>query len=219
LSQFDANVASSILERASVLDTDLRVRRAAASALDGLEWNLAVAAGKDASLVSAFSVAPSRSNNIYLAADDQILVSQDAGKTWNDAGKTPSRVVTLAVSPSDPNVVYAGTESVGLCKSDDGGKTWRVIGGNLGEPRDLPVTVTALAIDPTNSDLIYVAKGTYIGTSHARLFPLGVMASQDGGRTFSALDSPATSDVITQMRVDGRTLYELAGDRVVTVAF
>ena len=34
----------------------------------------------------------------------------------------------LAADPSNPDVVYAGTQRQGVLRSDDGGRTWRPVG-------------------------------------------------------------------------------------------
>ncbi len=124
LSQMDDLTTAATLERASLLDPDARVRQAANDALEGIRWNLATRAGYNVVTARVFAVAPSQPATVYLAADDQVLVSEDSGKTWRHVSKTPGRVVSLAVSSSDANTVYLGTESAGLYASRDGGQTW-----------------------------------------------------------------------------------------------
>jgi hypothetical protein len=41
------------------------------------------------------------------------------------AGKLPKAVRSIAISPADPDVIYAGTEPVGIFCSRDGGATWQ----------------------------------------------------------------------------------------------
>ncbi len=38
-------------------------------------------------------------------------------------------VKSLAVSPHDPNIVYAGVKPAGVIKSVDGGRTWHNLDG------------------------------------------------------------------------------------------
>ncbi len=218
LSQASDTTSAALLERALLVDVDSRVRQAADSALQGLQWDLATRAGYNVDSVRAFAVAPAQPNTVYLAVDDQVMVSNNGGKTFGNVGKTPSRVTSLAVSTADPTVVYAGTESAGLYTSKDGGTTWQAIGDNLGEESGLPLSITAIAFDSQNPERVYVAKGTWIGTSQARLFPLGVMTSRDGGQTWTTVDLPATQEPVTRLLLDGGTLYGLAGDRVVSAA-
>jgi photosystem II stability/assembly factor-like uncharacterized protein len=88
----------------------------------------------------------------------------------------------IAVAPSDPNVIYAGTgESClrgnitygdGMYKSLDGGKSWTHIGLEDSEH------IAKVIVHPTNPDVVYVAAlGHAYGTNDTR----GVYKSVDGG--------------------------------------
>jgi len=75
----------------------------------------------------------------------------------------------LAVDPLDTNVVYAGTQGLGVLRSDDAGRTWQSVGmqGQI---------VKALAVSPRDSGTIYA------GTKPAYLF-----LSRDHGQTWVEL--------------------------------
>ena len=116
--------------------------------------------------------------------------TEDAGQTWNNISdgffKTGS-VGAVAVSISDPNVVYVGmgehpprgvTSSYGdgVYKSTDAGKTWSHLG------LDLTRQIANIRIHPTNPDIVYVAaQGAIHGASTER----GVYKSVDGGKTWT----------------------------------
>ena len=71
------------------------------------------------------------------------------------------RILSLAVDPSDPDVVYAGTIRNGVYKSTDGGDTWA---GPYG-PQDYEALT--LAIDPANTSTLYAGfagRGLYKST-------------------------------------------------------
>ncbi len=181
--------AVSALERASVLDSNLQVRQEALGSLRALLSHLALAAGKNERLVSAFAVAPSQPDVVYLAEFNQLSISRDGGKTWSTlAATTPSRVVALAVSPANPDEIYAGTESLGLYKSTNGGATWFAMNQGLGFEPGVRLSVTAIAVDLQNPDRVYLARGAWVGTSHAIFLPLGVMQSLDKGQTWKPVD-------------------------------
>ena len=89
----------------------------------------------------------------------------DAGHHWHNVSdgyfKTGS-VGAIAVSESDPNVIYVGmgehaprgvmtSHGDGIYKSDDGGKTWRHLG--LAETQH----IARIVIHPKNPDVVYVA--------------------------------------------------------------
>ena len=115
----------------------------------------------------------------------------DAGVTWKpvtDALINYSSVGAVAVSASNPDIVYIGTgeadirgniiQGGGVYKSTDGGKTWAHIG--LTETQ----VIAKIRIDPANPDLVYVAAfGHHAAPNPER----GVYRSKDGGKTWDRI--------------------------------
>ena len=112
----------------------------------------------------------------------------DSGETWTpvtDGQITSASVGAVAVSESNPDIVYIGTgESCirgdimagdGVYKSTDAGKTWTHIGFEKSE------NISRIRIDPTNPDIVYVAAfGKYSAPNEER----GIYKSTDGGKTW-----------------------------------
>ncbi|MBX6341929.1 MAG: glycosyl hydrolase, partial [Thermomicrobiaceae bacterium] len=94
-------------------------------------------------------------------------------------------VGAIAVSESDPNVIYVGTGEAtirsnvshgdGVYKSTDGGRTWTNVG--LRDTRH----IGDIAIHPENPDIVYVAA---LGHAWGRNEERGVYRTTDGGRTW-----------------------------------
>jgi hypothetical protein len=96
----------------------------------------------------------------------------------------------VALDPSDPNVVYAGSYSRGVWRSSDGGATWAQIKAPLGTDANMrpEIAVTSL---PNGNTRMYVGEGTS-GSPTARLF-----RSDDANLaapTFTNLTSPDPAD-------------------------
>ena len=117
-----------------------------------------------------------------------VFKTVNGGHTWQpvtDGQINFGSIGSIAVAPSDPNVVYVGTgESTirgnasrgdGVYKSTDAGKTWTHVG--LEETQQ----IGQICIDPKNPDLVYVAAmGHMAGPNPDR----GVFRSKDGGKTW-----------------------------------
>jgi hypothetical protein len=70
----------------------------------------------------------------YDASNDRLLVSADAGRTWEEAER-PAPLIDLAVHPNDSRHLIAagaGDLSQGLYESRDGGRSWNTIGDAAG---------------------------------------------------------------------------------------
>jgi len=65
-------------------------------------------------------------NLIYLVGRDGVHRSKDGGATWISLNKglTTTNVRTIAQSPMNAKLFYAGTNGSGLYRSDDAGETW-----------------------------------------------------------------------------------------------
>jgi photosystem II stability/assembly factor-like uncharacterized protein len=112
----------------------------------------------------------------------------DAGVYWrcvSDGFFGSAAIGALAVSGSDPDVIYAGTGETeirldvsygdGVYKSTDAGRTWSHLG--LRETR----FIGRIQIHPRDPDLVYVAAlGDAFGANEER----GVFRSRDGGNTW-----------------------------------
>ena len=112
----------------------------------------------------------------------------DSGLTWaavTDGQLTSSSVGAVAVSESNPDIVYIGMgESCirgnimpgdGVYKSTDAGKTWTRVGFTNSD------AISKIRIHPTNPDIVFVADfGRYGSPSEER----GIFKTVDGGTTW-----------------------------------
>jgi photosystem II stability/assembly factor-like uncharacterized protein len=132
---------------------------------------------------------PSEAMTFYFGAcAGGVWKTTDGGTYWenvSDGFFETAAVGALAVSPSDPNVVYAGTGEAcirgnvshgnGVYRSTDGGRTWANRG--LGDTRH----IGRVRVHPADPDLVYVAAlGHAWGPNRQR----GVFRSRDGGATW-----------------------------------
>ena len=130
---------------------------------------------------------PSQPNVFYMAqVNGGVWKTDDYGHTWApifDDQPTGS-VGSIAVAPSDPNVIYVGSgEGLqrpdlsigdGIYKSTDAGRTWTHLG--LRDGQQIP----QIAVDPRDSNRILVAvAGHPYGPNEER----GIFRSADGGKT------------------------------------
>jgi len=69
-----------------------------------------------------FDVSRSAPNVLY-GGYNGLQRSDDGGRTWRTVGPLPPDTFDLAVSPTDPEVVYAATRT-GLLRGDSGGTRW-----------------------------------------------------------------------------------------------
>ena len=75
---------------------------------------------------------------------------------WTSNGPEGGRINVLAIDPSTPTTLYAGTDGGGAFKSTNGGGNWSAV--NTGLTNTL---VEALAIDSATPSTLYA--GTYGG--------------------------------------------------------
>jgi photosystem II stability/assembly factor-like uncharacterized protein len=115
----------------------------------------------------------------------------NGGVTWfsvTDAQIRSSSVGAVAVSESNPDVVYLGMgetelrgnimQGDGLYKSTDAGKTWKHIG--LAETQ----AIARILVNPSNPNIVYVAA---LGHPYAHNPERGVFRSTDGGATWKRI--------------------------------
>lgn len=85
------------------------------------------------------------------------------------------RVSAVVCSPTDPNRIYVAGADGGVWRTLDGGLTWSPLTDHM------PTTAMgALALDPTDEDVIYAGTGEANFANHSR-YGLGLFKSTDGG--------------------------------------
>ncbi|MFL5331258.1 MAG: VPS10 domain-containing protein [Gemmataceae bacterium] len=121
-----------------------------------------------------------------------LFKSTDGGAKWTELDESSAKGLppkpwgrsALAIAPSNPKVVYAFIEAAppknGLYRSDDGGKTWRL----LDRSQSMiwrPFYFANLIVDPHEENKVYKTGGSLI-------------VSNDGGQTFSNIAGGAHGD-------------------------
>lgn len=98
---------------------------------------------------------------MYAGSQTQgIWKSTNGGLNWalTNSGLTNTTVQGLAISKSNPNVLYCGTSSVGsgagVYISTNAGATWTQINSGIVEAL---ISIQAIAVDPTNPAIAYIA--------------------------------------------------------------
>ncbi|MEO0972910.1 MAG: sialidase, partial [Pseudomonadota bacterium] len=122
------------------------------------------------------------------AASGGIWKSTDGGLNWKPVfdGERVHSIGALALAPSDPEIVYAGTGEAfirsnvsignGVWRSTDGGTNWTHVGlENTGR-------ISRIVVHPTNPDVVYVAA---LGHGYTPQQERGIYKSTDGGDTWT----------------------------------
>ena len=166
-----------------------------------------------------------RITSIAAIGDELIYAASATGGVWKTTNRgvtweavfekegTPS-VGDVALSPSNPNVVWVGTGEDfnarsnswgdGVYKSDDGGKSWKHMG--LTETRH----IGEVLVHPEDPDIVYVAAlGSLWGAGEER----GLFKTQDGGESWSKVlyisQHTGIADIVMDPR-DPDVLYAAA---------
>ncbi len=99
------------------------------------------------------------------------------------------RVTSIDVVINNTNIIYAGTASGGLWKSESGGMTWKPIFDN-----EKTLSIGAVAIHQPNPDIVWV--GTGEGNPRNSLNSgFGVYKTIDGGRTWQCMGLEKTRNI------------------------
>jgi hypothetical protein len=124
--------------------------------------------------VTPFVIDPSSPTTLYTATT-MVYKSTNGGTSWTaiSSALSSSYISTIAVAPSNTQVIYAGCETNGqIWKTTDGGGAWSSV--STGIPYRY---ITRLAVHPTNANLVYATVSGY-GSGH-------VWKSTNGGTSWT----------------------------------
>ena len=169
----------------------------------GLKWRL-IGPFRGGRVVAVAGIPGSSTTFYFGSVGGGVWQTTDAGVVWKpifDAQAIAS-IGALAVAPSDPKVIYAGTgesdirsnlsSGDGVYKSTDGGQTWANIG--LRDSRQ----ISRIVVDPQNASIVYVgAFGHAYGPNNER----GVYKSTDGGATWTKVLNQGTDTGVSDLAI------------------
>ena len=157
----------------------------------------------------------------FLGGRWEIYRTLDGGQSWNEyqlpgLSEKPGdvRINVVTFDPNDPQVLYAGAgtwdfsgtppEEYGwLYRSLDTGENWSPLTVTL------PISsITDIAIDPTNSDIVYLSTGRrWVDSTD---FGSGIVKTTDGGLSWQRITTGITASNISSIAIDSddpQTLY------------
>ena len=130
---------------------------------------------------------------------------------------TSGRVMSIAVHPANPGIIYIGTASGGLWKSVNGGASWQSV-----MDREGAYSMGWVTLDPQNPNVVWVGTGER-NSQRSVAYGDGVYKSEDGGRSWKNVGlknsehigrivvDPKNSDVV-YVAAQG-PLWSAGGDR------
>ncbi len=178
--------------------------------------------------VSAFAASAQNPATVYAVASSALLKSSDGGASFASTGLPSSQAGSIAISPQNDQLLFAGTYDLGVLKSADGGATWTTTKS--------PTTVQNLWIDPANPAVILAqtpgglvrtadsaatwqptsmtdniqditfGTGSQAGVVYVKSFHAGFFKSTDYGETFSSFIAPSVSEVLPDQNHPGQLI-------------
>lgn len=162
----------------------------------------------DLSVITTIDESPKKTGLIYAGTDDGLIqISEDGGKTWNQAGTLPgvperAYINDLYASRTDDKTVWVvaqhyqfGDFTPYVFRSDDRGRTWTSIRGNL-PARHVAWSIVA---DAKNPNLLF------LGTEFA------LFTSIDGGKNWLRLEEGAPTIAFRDIHLQSREGDLVAG--------
>ncbi len=177
----DSNIIYSDSQNASIerLDLSTHISHFVRPYLPGVEETKPADLKYRFNWTSPIAVSPTDANEVYLGGN-VVFKSTDGGKTWstisgdltrNDKSKqeiaggpvqhdisgaeTYDTILTITLAPSDPNVIWVGTDDGLVQVTRDGGKNWTEAGKNISGAPEW-ARVYQVGVSPFNAGTAYV---------------------------------------------------------------
>jgi photosystem II stability/assembly factor-like uncharacterized protein len=137
---------------------------------------------------------PEPGSLLYAATDAGLFCSPDSARSWKNmsiaapAGTHPG-VLSLAIDPWNPALVFAGCRGQGIFRSTDRGATWHTVPDSAGGAL-AGADVQAIAVDAGRPDRLVAAAGSR-----------SVFLSEDGGRHWRPMTGGSSTTGAAAMRL------------------
>ncbi len=177
-------------------------------ALDAFHWWYGQRANSEGMIASQSLLKAHRYASSKMKREESKRQSNGKTVQWESIGpnNVGGRILSLAIDPSNTNILWAGSASGGLWKSTTkgiGADAWEYV--NTGFPT---ISISAITIDPTNPNVMYIGTGEIsyyhfplIGTPGARAsYGMGILKSTDAGATWNTTPLTFTFSQITAIQ-------------------
>ncbi len=128
-------------------------------------FNPQIEAAEEGKIFTALAMTKAQESS-PIPTDSGVFLYDHKSDTWERTGPVIQSVSSIAIDPSNPEVVFLACGN-GIVRSQDGGDTWRMTSG--WRESDF----TKIAIDPTDGNNVYAAS------------VWGISVSRDGGDTWA----------------------------------
>ena len=103
---------------------------------------------------------------------------QTSGFYGSSPNADGGRIRAIAIHPTNPSIVYAGSASGGVWRTNNGGATWTPLTDS-----QCSLTTGSIAIDPVNPNIVYVGTGEPTQSNGC-----GLLRSFDGGTSWTEIN-------------------------------
>ncbi len=175
------------------------------------QFNAGIQKGTISAIVNQVVFNPRGTEMVYAATTVGVFRSLDGGRNWVErmvGMNEVNFVVSLAMDPQRPNVLYAGTTG-GVYRTINGTESWEKKSSGMvaadAKMASMALGVNGLAVDPTNSDVVYA------GTTK------GLYKSKDQGEHWEKIEGSIQDSYVSAIQLDPSqpsTLYLATSDRV-----
>lgn len=147
--------------------------------------------------ITGIAVDPTNANSIYVTpAGGGVWKTTNGGTSWTALTDNQATLSmgAIAVAPSNPSKVYAGTGEannsadsnygLGILVSGDGGTTWSLANGPGNIFSTNRLVISQISVHPTNANTAYAAAAT-AGLNGTHNGGTGIYQTTDGGSTWT----------------------------------
>src|SRR5438445_3541400 len=158
--------------------------------------------------VSRAAGVPGDANTYYVAsASGGVWKSTDAGLTWKSIfdDQPISSIGSIAIAPSDPNVIYVGSGEAnirgnvaagnGIYRSVDAGKTWTQVWKQEGQ-------IGTMVVHPKDPEIAFAA---VLGHAFGPNVERGIYRTRDGGKTWQQVLKKDENTGASDVAIDPKT--------------
>ena len=157
----------------------------------GESWRRAGGELWNESRVFGLTVHPHEPRTVFAGANDGIYKSTDGAMSFTrlQSPMNDLDVWRIAIDPTDPDIIFAGTRPAALFRSKDGGRSWQKMPAEIAEecPNVRVPRVTALTVDPSDHRVVWAGLEVdgVLRSKDARFAPVRstARASQTGHAT------------------------------------